>query len=355
MPLNASPVVTCVAALQQKIAAATPKLRVDSGFYGGLVPGNLAEIESLLDAGVLGLKAFMVHSGLDEFPAATEADLRAAMPILAKRGALLLAHAELDGAAPALPSPLRRYTDYMNSRPPEWELSAIRLLIDLCRETGCRTHIVHLATAEALPLIRAARGEGLPLTVETCPHYLYFESSQVSDGDTRFKCAPPIRDAANREALWEGLREGLIDTIGSDHSPCPPELKQLETGDFGKAWGGISSLQWTLSTVWTGARKRGFSLEDVVRWTSATPAQLLGLDGQVGALLAGKDANFVIWEPEQEFEVTSQTNYHRHKLTPYEGRHLFGRVRRTVLRGQTVYDDGTFTSELKGRVILGHA
>lgn len=353
MPLNASPVVTTLAAWQQKIAATCGKLRVDCGFYGGLVPGNAKEIEPMLDAGALGIKAFLVHSGLDEFPAAGEAELRAAMPVLARRGIPLLVHAEVEGETGQSPlaASSRRYADYLVSRPADWELRAIRLMIDLCREYNCPIHIVHLATAQALPELKAARAEGLPLTVETAPHYLFFDAESIADGATQFKCAPPIRDAVNRDGLWEGLRDGTIDFVASDHSPCPPALKNLESGDFVGAWGGIASLQWLLPIVWTGAQKRGFSLEDVVCWTSTSPSQLLGLSGRKGTITEGADADFTVWEPETSFTVTAETNYHRHKVTPYEGVELMGRNRATFVRGAKVHEDGQFAEENTGLVV----
>ena len=346
MPLNATPVVTDRAAWNAKIAATKGKLHCDCGFYGGLVPGNADQIEAMLDAGALGIKAFLVHSGLDEFPAAREADLRAAMPMLARHGAPLLVHAELEGEAGVVPpvasapaTSSRSYSAYLASRPPAWEICAIAWMIDLCREFECRVHIVHLASAAALPLLRAARAEGLPLTVETAPHYLTFAAENIADGATQFKCAPPIRDKANREALWQGLREGTIDFVASDHSPCPPHLKHLECGDFGEAWGGISSLQWTPALVWTEASERGFGVEDVARWTSANPAHFLGLHAKKGTIAVGLDADFAVWEPEASFVVGQSEIYHRHKVTPYAGVKMMGRVRATWLRGQKVFSE----------------
>lgn len=352
MPLNSSPVTTTVEAFQKKLAAAEGKLYTDVGFYAGLVPGNADQIEPLLDAGVLGVKAFLIHSGLDEFPAASEVDLRAVMPILARRGVPLLAHAELPDSLGALVPGSRRYVDYLASRPADMELAAIRLLIGLCRETGCPVHIVHLATAAAIPMLRAAKAEGLPLTVETAPHYLFFAAEEIPDGATEYKCAPPIRDAANREGLWEGLREGVIDTIGSDHSPCPPSMKNLDSGEFGTAWGGIASLQWLLPIVWTGARARGFSIDDAARWLSGSPARLLGLGGSQGAIVKGREANLMVWEPDESFTVSDKLNHHRHKTTPYAGRELYGKVQATYLRGIRIYD-GEFTEPKFGRAILG--
>ena len=244
----------------------------------------VGQVEPLIAAGVLGFKAFLCHSGIDEFPNATEADLREVMPALASAGLPLLVHAELAGdppvAAPVSARDARSYSRHLASRPREWEHAAIRLMIDLCREFRCRVHIVHLSSADALPMIAQARDEGLPLTVETCPHYLTFAAEEIPDGDPRFKCAPPIRERENRERFWDGLRQGLIDTIGSDHSPAPPELKHLDTGDVFRAWGGIASLQLALPAVWTAARARGFTLDDLARWMALHPAELVGLAAQ---------------------------------------------------------------------------
>lgn len=330
MPLNSSPVTTTVAALDAKRRATTGKLHVDVCFYAGLVPGNEAEIPALLDAGVLGVKAFLCHSGIDEFPAATERELCAAMPILAERGVPLLVHAELESAVPTMQD-TRRYADYLASRPATFERDAIELLIDLCRETGCRTHIVHLVDAESLPMIRAAKDEGLPLTVETAPHYLTFAAEDVPDGATQFKCAPPIRDAANREGLWQGLADGLIDFIATDHSPCPPDLKHLDDGRFDLGWGGISSLQLTLPAVWTEAKQRGHTLDDVVRWLCTAPAKFLGRES---SLAVGAAANLVVFDSEATFVVQGEQLLHRHSITPYDGRNLHGVVHRSYLRGQ---------------------
>ena len=353
MPLNSDPVTTSPAALTAKRAAALGRLRVDCGFYGGLVPGNTSQIEPLAAAGVLGFKAFLCPSGIDEFPNVAESDLRAAMPVLARLGLPLLVHAELvPPSAPAMDrAHPRSYAAWLASRPAEWELEAIRLLIALCREYRCRVHVVHLATADALPEIAAARAEGLPLTVETCPHYLTFAALEIPDGDTRFKCAPPIRSAANRERLWEALRAGLIDTVGSDHSPAPPGLKQLDTGDLSRAWGGIASLQLVLPAVWTEARRRGFGPEDVARWMCGRSAQLVGLSGRKGAIAPGYDADLVIVDPEAAFVVEAAGLHHRHKATPYEGRHLAGQVVATYLRGRRVAAAGQPEGEPAGRAI----
>lgn len=353
MPLNSSPVTTSVAALEEKKIASEGKLRVDCGFYGGIVPGNVPEILPLARAGVMGFKAFLVHSGIDDFPNATEADLRAAMPLIAEAGLPLLVHAEL-----IRPETAREYTgnqhsyrDYLDSRPDVWELDAIAMMIRLCREYSCHTHIVHVASAQALTMLAEARAEGLPLTTETCPQYLFFAAEDIPDSDTRFKCAPPIRDRQNREQLWEGLRTGILDMIVSDHSPCTPDLKLLAEGDFPKAWGGISSLQFGLPIVWTQAQKRGFSPIDIAQWMSAKPAELLGLSATKGALAAGYDADIVVWNPNATVVVDSALIRHRHKITPYEGQTLLGAVERTYLRGALVFERGALVGEPCGKLV----
>lgn len=329
MPLNSSPVTTTVAALEAKRAAANGKLSCDVGFYGGLIPGNEGEIAGLADAGVLGIKAFLCHSGIDDFPAATERELRAAMPVLAERGLPLLAHAELVVPQPPQANP-RSFADFLASRPPEFERAAIELLIGLCRETRCRTHVVHLADTESLPILAAARAEGLPLTVETCPHYLLFDAESIPDGATEFKCTPPIRSRANRERLWQGLADGVIDFIATDHSPSPPEMKRRAEGDFAAAWGGISSVQLLLQAVWAEASRRGHLLDEVVEWLSYRPAKFVG---RSTALAVGAEANFTAFDPGATFVVRGQELKHRHPLTPYEGRELRGVVRQTWIRG----------------------
>jgi allantoinase len=356
MPLNSSPVTTTPHAFAQKLAAAQGKLWVDCGFYGGVVAGVVGQVEPLIAAGVLGFKAFLCHSGIDEFPNATEADLRAVMPALASAGVPLLVHAELAGEPP-VPAPVsardaQSYARHLASRPREWEHAAIRLMIGLCREFRCRVHIVHLSSADALPMIAQARDEGLPLTVETCPHYLTFAAEEIPDGDPRFKCAPPIRERENRERLWDGLRQGLIDTIGSDHSPAPPELKHLGTGDVFRAWGGIASLQIALPAVWTAARNRGFTLDDLARWMALHPAELVGLAARKGAIAPGRDADLVIFDPEKSFTVDPTALHHRHRATPYEGRNLLGHVEATYLRGRAVYRHSSFAAAASGQTLL---
>lgn len=367
MPLNSSPVTTTVEALHKKTSAAQGKLWVDCGFYAGLIPGNAADIEPLIEAGVLGVKAFLVHSGIDDFPNATEADLRAAMPTISKHGIPLLVHAELEKqissnkfqntnksetAHPTsqIPHP-RSYSRYLASRPRNWEHNAIELMVLLCKEYGCRVHIVHLASADAVPMLEQVRRSGLPLTVETCPHYLYFAAEEIPDGDTRFKCAPPIRENENRERLWQALKDGVIDFIVSDHSPCPPDMKLPDSGDFMRAWGGIASLRFGLSIIWAEARKRGCSLVDVAGWMSRHPAELVGLHHRKGVLASGFNADIVVWNPDASFTVTREMILHRHKVTPYEGAQLFGKVEATYVRGRKVFD-GTKVHGPFGRTIL---
>ena len=352
MPLNSTPVTTTVAALEVKRAAL---LRmggghVDVGFHAGLVHGNAGEIEGMLDAGVLGVKAFLVHSGIDDFPAAREEDLRAVMPLLAKRNVPLLAHAEVDEVScGVLPNEdVRSYQRYLASRPAHWEVAAIEMLIRLAKEFQCPVHVVHLATEEALGMLHAARAAGVPITLETCPHYLHFAAEKIPDGATQYKCAPPIRGEQTRAALWNALRKGEIDMIASDHSPCPPELKLMETGNFAKAWGGISALQLMLSVVYTDAEDAG--LVRIAEWLCGFPAKLARLD-QKGSIAVGKDADLVVFDPEASFTVDAKTLHHRHKVTPYDGEVLRGVVRQTYLRGTLVYDQGRFVNLHQGKLL----
>lgn len=353
MPLNSDPVTTTAEAFRKKLAAAEGKLAVDCGFHAGLVPGNVENLEELIRMGVLGVKAFMVYSGIPEFPAATQKEFSAAMPLLARHRIPLLAHAELDSPVQLASGDARSYRRYLESRPSSWEVDAIGLLIACCRETGCPIHIVHLATADALPLLAEARAEGLPVTVETCPHYLHFCAEKIPDGDTRFKCAPPVREQSHREALWNALGHGLIDMVVSDHSPCPPTMKLLESGDFTKAWGGISSLQLGLSIICTELKKRGIPFTSLATWMSKAPAQLAGLYPRKGAIAVGSDADLVVFNPGKSFEVVPERLRHRHKVTPYEHENLYGIVERTYLRGHVVYDIQQADCEYHGRVLLG--
>lgn len=357
MPLNSIPATTTVAALHAKREAARGRCSVDVGFWGGVVPGNAAELRALWQAGVPGFKCFLAPSGVDEFPHVGEAELRTAMPLLAELGAPLLVHAELpatlERAATAVAGLDRhRYATYLASRPPTAEVDAIALLVRLCREFGTRVHVVHLATPDALPLLRRARADGLPITVESCPHYLHFCAEEIADGATEFKCAPPIRGREDRDGLWRALADGEIDMVASDHSPCPPGMKARGAGDWFAAWGGIASLQLGLPVVWTAARARGFGPERLAEWMSAAPARLAGLDGRKGAIAPGHDADLVVWDPDAEFTVAPEMLHHRHALTPYDGGVFAGVVRETYVRGIRVYDRGRFPAEPAGRILL---
>ena len=340
MPLNSIPATTSAEAYHEKIASAEGMCFVDVGFWGGVVPGNTHEIRPLLDAGCYGFKCFLTPSGVEEFQHVEKRDLQDAMPALARAGVVLLAHAELPEFLASASGDARKYATYLASRPPASENFAIELLVRLCRDTGCRVHIVHLSSAEALGILQSARAQGLPVTVETCPHYLVFTSEEIPEGSTEFKCAPPIRDSTNREALWQGLRDGVIDLIATDHSPCPPEMKRTDTGDFFAAWGGIASLQFGFPAVWTEASERGFQLDDVARWMASAPARLAGLSKRKGEIAPGCDADILIVDPDEEFTVKREANHHRHKLTPYTGRKLRGVVKKTYLRGRLLQLDG---------------
>ncbi|MBT6796896.1 MAG: allantoinase AllB, partial [Candidatus Marinimicrobia bacterium] len=341
MPLNCIPVTTTVDALNQKIIATKDQLWIDCGFYGGLIPDNIQDLESLADAGVLGFKAFLSPSGIDEFPNISEKHLREALHILAKKGIPVLVHAELENGATSSEEN-KTYKYFQESRPKSWENNAIKLLIQLCREFNVHIHIVHLSSADILPEIAQTRKDGFPLTVETCPHYLHFSSERISDGDTRFKCAPPIWNGENRENLWAGLEEGIINFITSDHSPCTPELKNLEAGNFEKAWGGISSIQFALPVIWTECKQRGYSLEQLINWMSKQPAKFVGVDDLKGQISPGFDADLVCWNPDKKYIIKKEAIHHKNKLTPYEGESLYGVVNATFLRGQKVYENGQF-------------
>ncbi len=335
MPLNCMPVTTTERALDVKRGAVDGKLSVDLGYWGGVVPGNATELSRLGEAGALGAKAFLCHSGIDDFPASDEETLRAAMRALADAGLPLLAHAELELPVPPSPHAPASYAAWLASRPPRMEDEAIALLVRLCRETRCAVHVVHLSSASALPMIADAKAEGLPLTVETCPHYLCLRAEDVPDGACEYKCAPPIREDENREALWRALLDGTIDLVVTDHSPCTPELKRA---GFLEAWGGIASLSLGLSSVWTEARARGAGVSDLARWMSEAPARFAGLGDRKGRVAPGMDADLVLWDPDEVTEVEAASLRFRHPISPYVGRALAGRVRRTWLRGEEVFD-----------------
>jgi allantoinase len=350
MPLNSLPATTTVDGLEQKRRAANGRIHVDVGFWGGVVPFNAGDLEPLAAAGVLGFKCFLSPSGVEEFQHVTEADLRHAFPILARLGLPLLVHAELPAFLREPEGDARTYDTWLRSRPPAAEQAAIELLGRLSREYGAHVHVVHLATEEAVPLVRQLRADGVQLTVETCPHYLTFAADDIGEGATAWKCAPPIRHGRTREGLWQALADGDIDLIATDHSPAPASLKSVDEGDFIKAWGGIASLQLGLPATWTQAASRGFSINDVVRWMSSAPAKLAGLSSK-GRIAAGCDADLVLFDPDAVWAVDPARLHHRHPLTPYAGMTMKGAVRRTLLRGETVFNDGKLTPHASGRMI----
>jgi allantoinase len=343
--------------LREKLAAAAGKLWVDAGFWGGVVPGNFQELQPLWDAGVFGFKCFLVPSGVDEFAHVTETDLRLALPKLAALGAPLLAHAELPEpiekavASLAQRASPRKYATWLAARPREAENEAVALLLRLGREFGARIHIVHVSSADVLAVLRSAGDAGGAVTAETCPHYLTFAAEEIADGATEFKCAPPIRERENREKLWQGLSDGTLDFVATDHSPCPPAMKLPEAGDFLRAWGGIASLQLNLPAVWTEARGRGYAVTHLAKWLCEGPARLARLAGRKGSIAVGCDADFVIWDAEAKFRVEPAQLHHRHKVTPYAGRDLCGRVETTFLRGRKIFERGEFSAGPAGHVL----
>jgi len=353
MPLNCVPPTINVAALQAKRNTAQGQCYVDWAAWGGVVQGNYEHIEALARSGVRGFKCFLVHPGIDEFTLVGEAELHRALPSVARTGLPLLVHAELPGPIEAATARLHdenwsRYATYLQSRPDEAELTAIRLMLSLCREYKFRLHIVHLATGLALEELDVARRSGLPVTVETCPHYLHLVAENIPEGATQFKCAPPIRRHSNREQLWQGLKDGIIDMVVTDHSPCPPAMKRFAERSFRDAWGGIASLSKALPVMWTQAEQRAFSLSDIARWMAEKPAQLAGCDRDKGKLAPGYDADFVVFNPEQQSKVSEQHLYHRHAISPYLGETLRGVVKKTFLRGEPAFDEGLFPGEPRG-------
>jgi len=350
MPLNNLPETTTVENLRAKESAARGQCLVDYGFWGGVVADNQQHIAALAEAGVLGYKCFLVPPGIDGFTMVNRSQLEAAMPFVAKTGLPLLTHAELPGPIEAAANRLqgrdwKKYATYLASRPDAAEVEAIRMMIDLSRRFGCRVHIVHLSSAEALADLQTARAEGLPITVETCPHYLHFAAEDIADGATAFKCAPPIRPRANRERLWQALEDGDIDLIATDHSPCLPEMKTRGDGSFLEAWGGIASLQLALPVIWTEAQRRAIPIEKVAQWMSEQPAKLAGLDHRKGSIKVGHDADLVVFDPEARSQVDAKRLQHRHPITPYAGETLQGLVETTFVRGEKVYDRGIFRGE----------
>ncbi len=356
MPLNCLPETTTVAALELKREAARGKCWVDWAAWGGVVADNQGHLRRLAEAGVPGFKCFMIYPGCAGFTMVDERELEAALPEVAATGLPLLVHAELEGPIERASAGLRDadwsvYGTYLASRPDEAELLAIRLLLRMCERYRFRLHIVHLSTALALEELRVAKLAGLPVTVETCPHYLHFAAEEIEDGATLLKCAPPVRGRGNREALWEGLRDGVIDLVATDHSPCPPEMKREETGRFDLAWGGVASLSVALRVMYTDCNRRGFGLEDVVRWMSSGPAALAHLSSSAGALAAGREANFIVFDTEVDEVVKAAELQTRHAISPYVGERLRGAVRATYLRGEAVWNGDSFEAQPRGREI----
>lgn len=352
MPLNSSPVSTTVKAFEEKLVAAQTKLHTNVGFWGGIVPGNESEIEGLIEKGVLGFKAFLTHSGIDEFPNVTEEDLRKAMPIITKHNLPLLVHCELTTNDRPATTDVRSYKQYVASRPKEWEDNAIAMMLNLCEQYNCHVHIVHISSANSIEQIAKAKQRGLPVTVETAQHYLYFNAEDIPDGNTAFKCAPPIREKANNEQLWQALKAGVIDLVATDHSPAPPSMKCLETGDFTKAWGGIASIQFALPVLWTAAKRKGFAIHDVVKWLCENPAHLAGVSQSKGKIQQGYDADLAVLDAEGTFVVMESMIEHRHKITPYLNETLDGVVEQTYLAGVQVYDNGNLLKPNQGKVVL---
>ncbi len=340
MPLNSSPVTTTLKALKEKLTVTERKLHVNCGFYGGLIPGNQNDLEELINGGVLGIKAFLTHSGIDEFPNVGEKELNEAMPILAKYNLPLLVHCELtdeNNNADLFLHPTS-YQSYLASRPKSWENKAIELMINLCEKHNCKTHIVHVSSAEALVQIEKAKQKGLQLTAETCPHYIFFNASQIPNASTIYKCAPPIREQDNNNLLKEALNNGILDFITSDHSPAPPGIKEIESGNLQKAWGGIAGLQFLLSAGWSSL-KAIIPLENFIRLLTERPSQFLQIEKQKGFIKQGHDADFTIWAPEENFIVKEESIFHKHKISPYVSQQLSGVVHRTIVNGSTIYHD----------------
>ncbi|CCL99726.1 uncharacterized protein FIBRA_01748 [Fibroporia radiculosa] len=344
MPLNSIPPTTTVENLEEKRKAAQDQCWTDVAFWGGVIPGNQSHLRPLIDAGVKGFKCFLIESGVDEFPCVTADDLHLAMEELKNTSTVLCFHAELEGNShnphtetqdPTL------YATFLESRPQELEVNAISLINDLHRQyPGLRLHIVHLSAALALPLIRAAKASGLPLTVETCFHYLCLSAAQIPDGKPVFKCCPPIREEGNREELWEALLDGTIDCVVSDHSPCIASLKHIEDGDIMHAWGGINTLGLGLSLLWTECRKRSIGIERIVNWVCTQTAKHAGLGDRKGQIKAGYDADLILWDPSAKSTVTPESLNFKNKLTAYEGQVLYGRVQQTYVGGKLVYNNG---------------
>lgn len=336
MPLNTIPPTVNLEALEIKKAAARPKAYVNIGFWGGAIPGNKKDLRELHDAGVFGFKCFLLHSGVDEFPSLSVDEMEEDMAELASFDSLMIVHAEDSSAIDRAPDAEGdQYARFLKSRPRGAENVAIAQVIERARWTGVRAHVLHLSSSDALAMIKTAKSDGVKITVETCPHYLTLLAEEIPNGATAYKCCPPIREASNRELLWKGLEDGIIDCIVSDHSPSTIDLKDVENGDFGVAWGGVASLQLGLPLIWTEAQKRGIKLEQVVQWMSVKPAELAGLKNK-GSISVGNDADFALFAPEDAFVVDVKKLHHKNPISPYHGKTLAGVVRRSIIAGNDV-------------------
>lgn len=354
MPLNSTPVTTTLSNFKAKLKAAEGKIYVNCGFWGGIVPGNAKDVDSLIDAGVLGFKAFLTHSGIDDFPNASIKDIEAIADKLVKKNLPLLVHAEFDEKSAAQEEHTREpysYQAFLKSRPKEWEDKAISALIKVADKYKLRTHIVHLSSSNSIAPIIEAKHKGIPITVETCPHYLFFNAETIPDADPRFKCTPPIREKENNDKLWNALVDGTIDFVVTDHSPAPAEIKSITDGNLKEAWGGISTLQFELPIVWTMAMDKDIPLEQISTWLSTNIAHFLNLPSK-GKIEVGADADLVIWNPIKKMKVSPALMRFRHPISPYEGTMLSGLVEKTYVGGVLVYDKGSFVSSPTGKIIL---
>ena len=357
MPLNCIPVTTTRDAFKEKLEAVKDKLWVDCGFWGGVIPDNIEQLDDLLSAGVLGVKSFLIDSGIEEFPNVEAEDIRRALPILAKHNVPYLIHAEIDCGDQSKTKIGESYQGFLNSRPKQWENKAIDMMFELAKEANAsglknKIHIVHLSSDESLDIIRKAKADGLQFTAETCPHYLTIASEDIPDGKTIFKCCPPIREESNRQHLWQAVKDGVISFIVSDHSPCTPQLKEIDSGDLEKAWGGISALQFGLPLIWTEAKKHGFELVDIARLMSFETAKFAGLDDKKGQIRVGHDADLLVFDDKKNFEISNDMIKHRHKITPYVGRKVFGNIERTYVRGFKIFENNEFLGVPKGLPVL---
>lgn len=350
MPLNSNPVTTTLQAFQEKLDASKGKMHVNVGFYGGLVPGNIDQIDALARAGVLGIKCFLTHSGIDDFPNVSLELLTEALPVISGHHLPLLVHCELTGSSsPA--SKFKTYIEYLDSRPDEWETTAVKEVVKAADETGGKVHIVHVSSKNSLPFIIAAKEAGISITAETCPHYIFFNAEDIPDNKTVYKCAPPIRSKANNLQLIAALKNGTLDFIASDHSPAPPELKKIDSGDLAQAWGGIAGLQFLLTSSYT-ALKGHLSLEEFIPLLTEQPARFLQINNRKGFLKPGFDADITIWDPAFSHTVHQSEILHKHSCSPYIGTQLYGRVLETIVNGQTVFSNNHIKNLNAGRWLL---